>query len=85
MALLTPKDIREHTFQTVRFKEGYDVDEVDDFLDQVNGMTTALYHENGSLLYGENPIAAASRPLQVARRRSPFLPTSPSSTPRFPS
>ena len=35
MALLTPKDIREHTFQTVRFKEGYDVDEVDDFLDQV--------------------------------------------------
>ena len=59
MALLTPKDIREHTFQTVRFKEGYDVDEVDDFLDQVNGMTTALYHENGSLLYGENPIAAA--------------------------
>ena len=28
MALLTPKDIREHTFQTVRFKEGYDVDEV---------------------------------------------------------
>ena len=26
MALLTPKDIREHTFQTVRFKEGYAVD-----------------------------------------------------------
>lgn len=35
MALLTPKDIREHTFQIVRFKGGYDVDEVDDFLDQV--------------------------------------------------
>ena len=35
MALLTPKDIREHTFQTGRFKEGYDVDEVDDFLDEV--------------------------------------------------
>ena len=29
MALLTPKDIREHTFQTVRFKEGYDVDDND--------------------------------------------------------
>ena len=38
MALLTPKDIREHTFQTVRFKEGYDVDEVDDFLDQVTAV-----------------------------------------------
>ena len=34
MLCCTPKDIREHTFQTVRFKEGYDVDEVDDFLDR---------------------------------------------------
>jgi DivIVA domain-containing protein len=42
MALLTPKDIREHTFQTVRFKEGYDVDEVDDFLDQVTETVEAL-------------------------------------------
>ena len=55
MALLTPKDIREHTFQTVRFKEGYDVDEVDDFLDQVTETVEAL----------------ASRPLQVARRAVP--------------
>ena len=69
MALLTPKDIREHTFQTVRFKEGYDVDEVDDFLDQVT--------ETGEAL-GKQAVA-------MARRRSPFLPTSPSSTPRFPS
>ena len=42
MALLTPKDIREHTFQTVRFKEGYDVDEVDDFLDQVTQTVETL-------------------------------------------
>ncbi|MCT6874077.1 MAG: DivIVA domain-containing protein, partial [Bifidobacterium sp.] len=42
MALLTPNDIREHTFQTVRFKEGYDVDEVDDFLDQVTDTVEAL-------------------------------------------
>jgi len=42
MALLTPKDIKEHTFQTVRFKEGYDVDEVDDFLDQVTETVEAL-------------------------------------------
>ena len=42
MALLTPKDIREHTFQTVRFKEGYDVIEVDDFLDQVTQTVEAL-------------------------------------------
>jgi DivIVA domain-containing protein len=42
MALLTPKDIREHAFQTVRFKEGYDVEEVDDFLDQVTETVEAL-------------------------------------------
>ena len=42
MALLTPKDIREHTFRTVRLKEGYDVDEVDDFLDQVTETVEAL-------------------------------------------
>ena len=29
MVLLTPKDIREHRFQLVRFKEGYNADEVD--------------------------------------------------------
>jgi DivIVA domain-containing protein len=32
---LTPEDVRNKQFTTVRFKEGYDLDEVDDFLDQV--------------------------------------------------
>ena len=35
MALLTPQDIQNHTFPTVRFKEGFDIDAVDDFLDEV--------------------------------------------------
>ena len=44
----------------IRYGVGYlEID--DDFLDQVNGVTTALYHENGSLLYGENPVAAAGK------------------------
>ena len=68
-ALLTPKDIREHTFQTVRFKEGYDVDEVDDFLDQVTETVEAL---------GKQAVASGQ-----ATQSLP--PTSPSSTPRFPS
>lgn len=42
MALLTPNDIRNHIFQTVRFKEGYDIDEVDDFLDEVTETIEAL-------------------------------------------
>lgn len=69
MALLTPKDIREHTFQTVRFKEGYDVDEVDDFLDQVTETVEAL----------------ASRQLPADRPRSLLARMSQDSIPRFPS
>lgn len=29
----------------------------DDYLDEVNGMATALYRQDGTLLYGENPAA----------------------------
>lgn len=32
---LTPEDVRNKQFTTVRFKEGYDLDEVDNFLDEV--------------------------------------------------
>lgn len=62
MALLTPKDIREHTFQTVRFKEGYDVDEVDDFLDQVTETVEALGKQamqNGQSTQSLGPDVAA--------------------------
>ncbi len=30
---LTPQDVANKQFTTVRFKEGYDLDEVDNFLD----------------------------------------------------
>lgn len=40
----------------IRYGSGYlEID--DDFLDQVNGVYTALYNEDGTLLYGENPLA----------------------------
>lgn len=32
--LLTPGDVHDKRFRTHRFIEGYDMDEVDDFLDQ---------------------------------------------------
>lgn len=45
--------------QFMAWKDGYlEVD--DDFLDQVNGIYTALYDSSQSLLYGENPIAMES-------------------------
>ena len=38
------------------YRTGYlEID--DDFLDKVNGIYTGLYLEDGSLVYGENPIA----------------------------
>jgi signal transduction histidine kinase len=32
----------------------------DDFLNRVNGIVTGLYEENGSLIYGENPLGTAT-------------------------
>ena len=47
--LLTPEDVLKKTFQTTKFREGYDVEEVDDFLDLVLGTLRALYAENDAL------------------------------------
>lgn len=42
--------------QYIRYENGFlEID--DDFLDQVNGISTALYQETGELLYGENFLA----------------------------
>lgn len=42
--------------QYIEYHGGYlEID--DDNLDLVNGVSTSLYHENGALLYGDNPIA----------------------------
>ncbi len=56
-------DMDGDTDHFIRYGAGYlEID--DDYLDQVNGVYTALYHENGELLYGENPISDVSLPLQ---------------------
>lgn len=51
--MLTPIDVQTKTFTTHRFREGYDTDEVDEFLDQVTDTITrlggeikALQHDN---------------------------------------
>lgn len=35
MKLLTPKDIHEKKFSVHRFREGYDIDEVDEFMEDM--------------------------------------------------
>jgi len=42
---LTPEDVRNKQFTTVRFKEGYDLDEVDNFLDDIEAALIAVTRE----------------------------------------
>ena len=39
---LTPQEVANKQFTTVRFKEGYDLDEVDNFLDEVELTLNAM-------------------------------------------
>lgn len=46
---LTPEDVVNKRFQPTKFREGYDQDEVDDFLDEVVGELRRLTSENDDL------------------------------------
>ena len=46
---LTPEDVVNKRFQSTKFREGYDQDEVDDFLDEVVVELRRLTAENGEL------------------------------------
>jgi len=66
MALLTADDVLNKKFQPTKFREGYDQDEVDDFLDEVVNTLRAVYAENDELkariatLQNEQPQSDAS-------------------------
>jgi DivIVA domain-containing protein len=47
--LLSPADVRNKVFATVRVREGYDMAQVDDFLDKVEGTLDRLLRENAEL------------------------------------
>ena len=49
MALLTTEDVLNKKFQYVKFREGYDQDEVDEFLDEVVSTIYSLQMENQDL------------------------------------
>jgi DivIVA domain-containing protein len=55
---LSPEDVRNKQFTTVRLREGYDEDEVDAFLDEVEAELTRLLRENEDL---RAKLAAATR------------------------
>ena len=58
MALLTADDVLNKKFQQTKFREGYDQDEVDDFLDEVVNTLRAVASENEEL---KAKLAAAER------------------------
>ncbi len=67
---LTPEDVVTKQFQHVRFKEGFDPDEVDDFLDEIVVEWRKTIAENEELKAklaayesGETPAAAAPAPV----------------------
>lgn len=58
MALLTADDVLNKKFQATKFREGYDQDEVDDFLDDVVNTLRAVEGENDEL---KTKLAGAER------------------------
>src|SRR5690606_23646774 len=58
MALLTADDVLTKKFQATKFREGYDQDEVDDFLDEVVNTLRVVQGENEEL---KSKLAAAER------------------------
>ncbi len=70
---LTPEDVQKKQFSTVRFKEGYDEEEVDAFLDEVEAELRRLLSENQSLSRQAQQPAAAAAPAAAA----PAAPAAP--------
>ncbi|MFC4244799.1 DivIVA domain-containing protein [Gryllotalpicola reticulitermitis] len=62
---LTPEDVVNKRFQATKFREGYDQDEVDDFLDEVVVELRRLGQENDELK--QRLVAADSRVAELQR------------------
>lgn len=76
---LTPQDVQDKQFATVRLKEGYDMEEVDDFLDEVQAELERLHRENEEL---RDKLAAVTRGGGLAAAES--LPSRQEETPKQP-
>jgi DivIVA domain-containing protein len=80
---LTPEDVVNKRFQPTKFREGYDQDEVDDFLDEVVVELRRLNQENEELR--QRLVASESRinELQRAAAQAPPAPAFAASAPAF--
>jgi DivIVA domain-containing protein len=64
---LTPEDVVNKRFQATKFREGYDQDEVDDFLDEVVNELRRLNEENEDL---RNQLGSCERRVSELTRAS---------------
>lgn len=62
---LTPEDIVNKRFQSTKFREGYDQDEVDDFLDEIVGEIRRLQSEKD--VFAQKVAAGESRIAELQR------------------
>ncbi|HKU31133.1 MULTISPECIES: DivIVA domain-containing protein [Arthrobacter] len=69
---LTPEDVVNKRFQPTKFREGYDQDEVDDFLDEIVVELRRLNQENDELrkklAEGGNAVPAVAAPAPVVEK-----------------
>src|SRR2546428_9167695 len=71
---LTPEDVQQKRFTTTRFRPGYDEDEVDAFLDEVESELTRLVQENSSLRSRGANVPVPSPPAPPAAETAPAEP-----------
>ncbi len=74
---LTPEDVVNKRFQPTKFREGYDQDEVDDFLDEVVVELRRLNQENEELrqrlIAGESRINELQRSVAQSPNQAPVF------------
>lgn len=82
MALLTAEDVLNKAFSKTKYREGFDQDEVDDFLDEVASTISSLAEERDRLLRRVDDLdrgipSAASGSALVRAATDPVNPASP--------
>jgi DivIVA domain-containing protein len=83
---LTPEDVHKKTFTPVRLREGYDMGEVDQFLDEVEAELTRLHGENDELRsrLGDSSAAADGGPSTAPGTVAAAVPSSATSDSSLP-
>jgi DivIVA domain-containing protein len=71
---LTPDDVRNKRFTPVRLREGYDMGEVDQFLDEVEATLEATQKENDELRAKLEAAQSGTRPAPAGRAAEPAKP-----------